>query len=63
MKNEQNQMALLEDWTINLKDSWQVLCWCNSLGITKNQLERAIESVGNLVTDVKHFVARPMARV
>lgn len=57
MKNELNSMALLEDWTINLKDSWQVLWLCNSLGITKTQLERAIESVGTMVIDVKGFVA------
>lgn len=60
--NEQNQMAILEDWTINVKDSWQVLWWCNSLGITKNQLERAIESVGTVVIDVKSYIGGSMAR-
>ena len=48
-----------EDWRINVNDSWQVLWWCRSFGITKSQLEKAIGSVGNVVIDVRHHLGRP----
>jgi len=57
MANEQNLMMQPEDRMINVNDGWQVLLWCNSFGITKTQLEKAIGSVGNVIVDIKHHLS------
>lgn len=58
MANEQLQFLQPEDWKINVKDAWQVLWWCRHLGITKNQMEEAIASVGSSVADIKRYLNR-----
>lgn len=58
MANEQLQFLQPEDWRINVKDAWQVLWWCRHLGITKNQMEEAVASVGCGVADVKRYLNR-----
>lgn len=58
MPNEQLQFLQAEEWKINVKDAWQVLWWCRHLGITKNQMEEAVASVGSNVADVKRYLNR-----
>jgi hypothetical protein len=56
MANETLQLGQQENWTINVQDAWEVLWFCRSLGITKSQLEGAINAVGSTVMDIKqHF--------
>ena len=57
MPNETIQTAQPEEWRINVNDAWQVLWWCRYLGITKTQLEGAIETVGTAVGDIKQYLA------
>ncbi|MBS1645219.1 MAG: DUF3606 domain-containing protein [Bacteroidetes bacterium] len=61
--NEQNFLTPTDDWNLNLKDAWQVLCWCNILGVTKAQLERAVDTVGSAIMDIEVHFSRPYARV
>ena len=56
MKQENLFAAKMEDWNINVEDAWEVLWFCRTLDITKNQFESAINTVGTTVTDIRqHF--------
>ena len=57
MANETIQMNAQENWTIDVKDAWEVLWFCRQLGITKTQLESAIKKVGNAVIEIQHHFA------
>lgn len=46
-----------DEWKINMHDAWQVLWWCRYLGLTKSQLEMAINAVGPVVIDLKQYLA------
>ena len=45
-----------DDWSVNLNDSWQVLLWCRELGLTKTQLESAVQAAGPQLANVRHFL-------
>ncbi len=47
-----------EEWCIDMDDSWLVLWWCRQLGLTKSQLEQAVRTVGNSITEVKEYLAK-----
>jgi hypothetical protein len=56
MANETLQMIEQDNRTIDIKDAWEVLWFCRTLGITKSQLEYAINKVGDTVMDIRrHF--------
>ena len=46
-----------DEWKINMNDAWQVLWWCRYLGLTKSQLEMAINAVGPVIIDLKQYLA------
>ena len=57
MANDDNYAAVQPDeWKINMSDAWQVLWWCRYLGLTKSQLEHAINTVGPVIVDVKMHI-------
>ncbi len=45
-----------DEWRINMSDAWQVLWWCRYLGLTKTQLEHAIQHSGPVIADVRRYL-------
>ena len=56
MADDTQTMMQPDDWKINMSDSWQVLWWCRYLGITKTQLEAAINVAGPVIVDLKQYL-------
>lgn len=52
-----NTQVQPDEWKINMNDAWQVLWWCRYLGLTKSQLEQAINAVGPVIVDLKKYLA------
>ena len=56
---EAKNFVVADDWsTINVKDAWQVLFWCNTLGISKTEFEKAVDQVGNDVSKVRQLFGK-----
>ena len=45
-----------DDCSINMSDPWQVLWWSRDLGLTKTQLEAAINHAGTMIADLKGYI-------
>lgn len=43
---------------INLKESWEVKYWTNALGVSKEELERAVKAVGNSAAAVRKHLGK-----
>jgi hypothetical protein len=43
---------------INLQEKWEVDYWTKELGLTKEELERAVKTAGDHVTAVRQHLAR-----
>jgi hypothetical protein len=59
VRMEHNNISLPvrpDEWKINMNDAWQVLWWCRYLGLTKSQLELAINAVGPVIMDLKNYL-------
>lgn len=41
---------------INLQEEWEVKYWTRALGVTADQLKRAVDEVGPLVVKVKSYL-------
>ncbi len=41
---------------INLQEDWEVKYWTRALGVTADQLKRAVDEVGPLVVKVKSYL-------
>jgi len=41
---------------IDIDDPYEVRNWCNSIGCTADQLERAVDKVGTSAEDVKKYL-------
>jgi len=52
-----------DDCRINMSDPWQVLWWSRNLGLTKTELETAIQASGDLAIDIKDYLASPDAGI
>lgn len=44
---------------INLHEEWEVRHWTEALGVTREELERAVKAVGPSVTAVREHLGRP----
>ena len=45
--------ATAEDTEININDESEVLRWCDELGVTEEQLRRAVQNAGAKLSDVE----------
>jgi hypothetical protein len=45
---------------INLNEHYEVSYWSERFGITKEQLKKAVEKVGNSPEDIARLVGKPM---
>jgi hypothetical protein len=43
---------------INLSEEWEVKYWTRELGLTREELERAVKTAGNQVTAVRQHLGR-----
>ncbi len=43
---------------INIKQDYEVQDWSKSLGVTPDQLRKAVQAVGPMVADVKRHLGR-----
>jgi hypothetical protein len=43
---------------INLQEKWEVEYWTKELGLTKEELERAVKTAGDHVTAVRQHLGR-----
>jgi hypothetical protein len=43
---------------INLHEKWEVQYWTKELGVTQEELERAVESAGNSVSAVREQLSK-----
>jgi hypothetical protein len=43
---------------INLNEKWEVDYWTKELGLSKDELERAVREAGNQVTAVRQHLGR-----
>ncbi len=48
--------ARANDTDINTGDPWDMFLWCRTLGITKSQMETAIQSVGTSLEHIRRYV-------
>jgi hypothetical protein len=39
-----------------MSDPWQVLWWSRDLGLTKTQLEAAVNQAGTMISDLKGYI-------
>jgi hypothetical protein len=47
---------------INLQEDNEVRYWTSELGVSKQSLETAVKSVGDLAKDVRAYLARQVTR-
>ncbi len=58
MNEERESLARPDDeQEIDIRNSWQVLLWCRTLGITKSQLEEAINAVGTDADAITRYIS------
>lgn len=43
---------------INVNEDWELNDWSKKLGVTKNQLKKAVETVGDSVDAVKKYFGK-----
>lgn len=43
---------------INVDEPWEVRWWCKSLGVTEEELRKAVQAAGVMVEDVKRYLGR-----
>ena len=41
---------------INVNQSWEIKYWTDKLGVSEQQLRKAVQAVGPLVADVKRYL-------
>ena len=44
-------------YLINMHESWEIIYWCKKFNCTKDQLEKAIQAVGNFPDKVKEYLS------
>ena len=54
--------ATAEDTEININDESEVLRWCDELGVTEEQLRRAVQNAGAKLSDVEKELANMAAQ-
>jgi len=43
---------------ISLTETWEVRDWCKELGVTEDELRKAVKAVGNSVKEVKKYLGK-----
>jgi hypothetical protein len=43
---------------ISLQEPWEIKYWCNELGVSEDELRKALDSVGNDIERIKSYLAR-----
>ncbi|ASE61530.1 DUF3606 domain-containing protein [Chryseobacterium indologenes] len=58
MSDDLNKKRPQDASKINIHEVWEVQYWTRTLGVTEEQLKRAVQAVGTSVADVRRYLGK-----